>query len=53
MKQLRRKSALNRLQKQLKSGVKTEKKSSVKQIPLTESDTKRISREIETLKSLI
>jgi hypothetical protein len=53
MKLLRRKTALERLQSQLKSGVKTEKGNSGNQIPLTESDTKRIKKEIETLKSLI
>lgn len=53
MKLLRRKAALGRLQSQLRSGVKTEKGISGKQIPLTESDTKRINKEIEVLKSLI
>ena len=56
MKRIRCSSALKRLQEQLKSGVKTEKKSSVGQkkydkIPLIESDIKRINREIDRLKS--
>jgi hypothetical protein len=55
-KRIRCSSALKRLQEQLKSGVKTEKKSSVgqknfKKIPLSESDINRINREIERLKS--
>ena len=55
-KRIRYSSALKRLQEQLKSGVKTEKKSSVdqknfKKIPLTESDIKRINLEITRLKS--
>jgi hypothetical protein len=48
MKLERNKSALARLEAQLVSGVKTEKKSN-KQIPLTDSDKKRIEKEIETL----
>lgn len=44
----RRKNALARLEAQLISGVKTEKKSN-KQIPLTDSDKKRIEKEIATL----
>lgn len=53
MKQLRQSNALNRLQEQLKSGVKTEKGNSGNKIPLTESDTKRINKEIGILKSKI
>ena len=48
-----KKNALNRLQEQLKSGVKTQKGSFETKIPLTESDTKRIRKEIATLKSSI
>lgn len=44
----RKKSALARLQTQLESGVKTQKKS-VKKTPLTESDKKRIEKEIVIL----
>ena len=49
-KQIRCKSALKRLQDQLKSGVKTEKKS-IKKIPLTDIDRKRIDKEIQILTS--
>lgn len=45
----RRKNALARLEAQLISGVKTEKKSS-KKVPLTDSDKKRIEKEISILK---
>ena len=53
MKQLRQKNALNRLEEQLKSGVKTQKGTFETKIPLTESDTKRIRKEITTLKASI
>ena len=46
----RRKNALIRLEQQLKSGVKTVK---FEKQPLTESDIKRINKEIQTLKSKI
>jgi hypothetical protein len=39
------------LEAQLKSGVKTEKKTKDVKIPLTESDRRRIEKEIEILKS--
>ena len=47
---LRRKSALERLESQLKSGKKTYRFDS---ISLTEEDKKRIESEIETLKTRI
>jgi NAD(P)H-dependent FMN reductase len=48
----RRTSVLERLTKQLKSGLKTEKKSTDgKQIPLTDKDKTRIEKEIEVLKT--
>ena len=47
----RRSSVLERLTSQLKSGLKTEKKSTDgKQIPLTDKDKTRIEKEIEVLK---
>jgi 5-bromo-4-chloroindolyl phosphate hydrolysis protein len=46
----RRKSVISRLEAQLKSKVKTEKKT-MASIPLTDSDVNRIKRELETLKS--
>lgn len=46
----RRKNALNKLEQQLESGVKTVK---FEKQPLTESDIKRINKEILTLKSKI
>jgi len=49
-KQQRRAGALIRLENQLKAGTKTEKKTN-KQIPLTDSDIKRINKEIVILKS--
>jgi hypothetical protein len=49
-KRIRSKNVLERLEQQLKSGVKTEKKSSNK-IPLTEHDKYRITNEIQTLKT--
>jgi len=50
---IRRKSTLERLQAQLKSGVKTEKKSMDVKIPLTDKDKVRISKEIETIKARV
>lgn len=47
--ELRKKGALERLENQLKTGVKTEKKGTNK-IPLTEKDKKRIEKEIQSLK---
>lgn len=46
----RRKSVIDRLEKQLKAGVKTEK-GTLKNVPLTDSDINRIKRELETLKT--
>lgn len=46
----RRKSVITRLEAQLKSKVKTEKKTNA-EVPLSESDVNRIKRELETLKS--
>lgn len=48
---LRRRNALKRLQEQLKSGKKPDKQGNF--IALTESDIKRIEKEIEILKSRI
>lgn len=48
---LRRRNALKRLQEQLKSGKKPDKQGNL--IALTESDIKRIKKEIEILKSRI
>lgn len=47
----RRRNALKRLQEQLKSGKKPDKQGNL--IALTESDIKRIKKEIEILKSRI
>lgn len=51
-KELRRSSALDLLQTQLKRGTKPEKidgKTTSNMVPLTEGDVKRIKREIELL----
>lgn len=48
-KKLRQKTVLKRLTNQLVKGVKTQKKSFTKQIPLTSKDIKRIEKEIGTL----
>jgi|TARA_R110000782_G_scaffold15939_4_gene46115 NAD(P)H-dependent FMN reductase len=48
-KKSRQSSALSMLGKQLKSGVKTQKKTTDVKIPLTESDIKRINKEMEIL----
>lgn len=47
---LRRQGALQRLESQLESGTKVQKKTG-KTVSLTESDKKRISKEIESLQS--
>jgi hypothetical protein len=47
----RRKSVIERLEYQLKSGEKTSKHG--ENLPLTESDRNRINKEIETLKTRI
>jgi hypothetical protein len=48
-KRARQSSALSMLERQLKSGVKTQKKTSDVKIPLTENDIKRINKEIDIL----
>ena len=48
--QSRRRRALAMLEQQLKSGVKTEKKTFDKKVPLTEKDVKRLNKEINILK---
>jgi NAD(P)H-dependent FMN reductase len=50
-KRSRQSRVLAMLEAQLKSGVKTEKKTKDVKIPLTESDRRRIEKEIEILKS--
>ncbi len=52
-KRSRQARALGMLEAQLKSGVKTEKKSLDVKIPLTDGDKVRIGKEIELLKSRI
>jgi hypothetical protein len=47
----RQSRALVMLENQLKSKVKTQKKTTDVKIPLTDSDIKRINKEIEILKS--
>lgn len=51
LKQNRRQNALKRLEAQLASGNKTQKKSFTKKVELTDKDIKRINKEIEILKS--
>ena len=46
----RQSRALDVLEKQLKSGVKTQKKTTNVKIDLTDSDKRRINKEIEILK---
>jgi NAD(P)H-dependent FMN reductase len=50
-KRSRRQRALAMLEIQLKNGVKTQKKTMDVKVPLTESDKKRIQKEIDLLKS--
>lgn len=50
-KRSRQARALDMLEAQLKSGVKTEKKTKDVKIPLTESDRRRLEKEIAILKS--
>ena len=50
-KRSRQSRALDMLEAQLKSGVKTEKKTKDVKVPLTDSDRRRIEKEIEILKS--
>jgi hypothetical protein len=49
----RKSSVLEMREKQLKSGVKTQKRTTDVKIPLTDNDIKRINKEIETLKSRV
>ncbi len=54
MRSIRRKSALELLQKQLKSELKTEKnRKDGHKIPLTDKDKVRIKKEIEILKTRV
>jgi NAD(P)H-dependent FMN reductase len=50
-KRSRQSRALDMLEAQLKSGVKTEKKTKDVKVPLTDSDRKRIAKEMEILKA--
>jgi NAD(P)H-dependent FMN reductase len=49
----RKARVLEMLEKQLNSGVKTQKKTRDVKVPLTDSDKKRINKEIEILKGRI
>ena len=50
-KRSRQSRALDMLEAQLMSGVKTEKKTKDVKVPLTDSDKRRIEKEMEVLKS--
>lgn len=50
-KKSRQARVLEKLEKQLKSGVKTQKKTTDVKVPLTDADIKRINKEIEILKA--
>lgn len=50
-KRSRQSRVIDMLEKQLKSGVKTQKKTTDVKVPLTDSDIKRINKELEILKS--
>lgn len=50
-KRSRQSRVMEMLEKQLKSGVKTQKKTTDVKVPLTDSDIKRINKEIEVLKT--
>lgn len=50
-KRIRQTNAQKRLEAQLVSGVKTQKKTSDVKVPLTEIDVKRINKEIGILKT--
>ncbi len=50
-KRSRQSRALDMLEAQLKSGVKTEKKTKDVKVPLTDSNRRRIEKEMEVLKS--
>jgi NAD(P)H-dependent FMN reductase len=52
-KRSRQSRVLVMLEKQLKSGVKTQKKTTDVKVPLTDSDIKRIKKEIEILTKLV
>lgn len=52
-KRSRQSRVIDMLEKQLKSGVKTQKKTTDVKVPLTDSDTKRINKELEILKSRV
>jgi len=52
-KKSRQSRALDVLEKQLQIGTKTKKKTTDIEVPLTESDIKRIKKEIEILKGRI
>ena len=52
-KRSRQSRVLVMLEKQLKSGVKTQKKTTDVKVPLTETDIKRIKKEIEILSKLV
>jgi hypothetical protein len=52
-KKIRQKNVLEMLEKQLKSGVKTQKKTTDVKVPLTDADIKRINKEIEILKTRV
>ena len=49
----RQSRALEMLQHQLKNGVKTEKGTRDVKVPLTDSDKKRINKEIDNLKTKV
>ena len=49
-KRSRQSRVMEMLEKQLKSGVKTQKKTTDVKVPLTDSDIKRINKEIDILK---
>ena len=48
-KRSRQSRVITMLEKQLKSGVKTQKKTTDVKVPLTDSDIKRINKEIDIL----
>lgn len=52
-KRSRQSRVLVMLEKQLKSGVKTQKKTTDVKVPLTEADIKRIKKAIEILTKLV
>ena len=52
-KRSRQQRVLEMLEKQLKNGVKTEKGTLDVKVPLTDSDVKRIVKEIENLKTKV